>query len=169
MTWALAIIGIVAIQRLGELPFAEFNTRRLMARGAVEIGRAHYPIIVVLHAAWLVAIFLALPSPPVIHAVPLAIYIVLQVLRTWTLWSLGRYWTTRIITLPDVPLIKRGPYRFMRHPNYAIVEAEIILLPLVFGEWLVAAIFLVLNTLVLAFRIREEDRALEARRAIAAQ
>ena len=169
MNWALAIIGIVAIQRLGELPFAEFNTRRLMARGAVEIGRAHYPVIVVLHAAWLIAIFLALPSPPVIYAVPLAIYTVLQVLRTWTLWSLGRYWTTRIITVPDAPLVRRGPYRFMRHPNYAIVEAEMILLPLVFGEWLVGIVFLVLNTLVLGFRIREEDRALEARRTIGAQ
>ncbi|MGN6515279.1 MAG: isoprenylcysteine carboxyl methyltransferase family protein [Rhizomicrobium sp.] len=168
MIWAIAIIGLVALQRLAELPMAERNTRRLLAQGAVEIGRAHYPIIVVLHVAWLIAIFLALPAPPVIHAVPLAVYIALQGLRIWTLWSLGPYWTTRIITLPGAPLIKRGPYRFMRHPNYAIVEAEIAVLPLVFGEWMVAAIFLAANTIVLATRIREEDRALAARRAIAA-
>lgn len=169
MIWAVAIIGLVALQRLAELPLAERNTRRLIAQGAVEIGRRHYPIIVILHVAWLAAIFLALPAPPAIRAVPLAIYILLQGLRVWTLLSLGPYWTTRIITLPRAPLVKRGPYRFLRHPNYAIVEAEIVVLPLVFGEWQVAAIFLVLNTIVLALRIREEERALAPRRAFPAQ
>ncbi|HSM97140.1 MAG TPA: isoprenylcysteine carboxylmethyltransferase family protein [Rhizomicrobium sp.] len=166
MIWVWVIIGFVALQRLAELPHAERNTRALMARGAVEIGRAHYPYLVVLHVAWLITVFLALPSPPVIHALPLAAYIVLQVLRAWTLISLGPYWTTRIITLPGVPLVKRGPYRFMRHPNYAIVVAEIAVLPLVFGEWQVAVIFSILNAIVLFFRIREEERALDARRAL---
>ncbi|MBS0275306.1 MAG: hypothetical protein JSR55_13185 [Proteobacteria bacterium] len=166
MIWVWGIIGFVALQRLAELPHAERNTRALMARGAVEIGREHYPWLVALHAAWLIAIFLALPSPPIIHAIPLIVYIVLQVLRVWTLISLGPYWTTRIITLPDVPLVKRGPYRFMRHPNYAIVAGEIAALPLVFGEWHVALIFSVLNGIVLFFRIREEERALDPRRAL---
>jgi methyltransferase len=166
MIWVWVIIGFVALQRLAELPHAERNTRALMAKGAVEIGREHYPWLVLLHAAWLIVIFLALPSPPTIYAIPLALYIVLQVLRVWTLISLGSYWTTRIITLPGVPLVKRGPYRFLRHPNYAIVVGEIAVLPLVFGEWQVAVIFSVLNAVVLFFRIREEERALTARRAL---
>jgi methyltransferase len=166
MIWVWVIIGFVALQRLAELPHAERNTRALIAQGAVEIGREHYPWLVLLHAAWLITIFLDLPSPPAIYAIPLAIYIVLQVLRVWTLVSLGPYWTTRIITLPGAPLVKRGPYRFLRHPNYAIVAGEIAVLPLVFGEWQVAAIFSVLNAIILFFRIREEERALNPRRAL---
>lgn len=166
MIWVWVIIGFVALQRLAELPYAERNTRALVARGAVEIGREHYPYIVAVHVAWLIAIVLALPSPPVIYAIPLAFYVVLQVVRAWTLISLGPYWTTRIITLPGAPLVKRGPYRFARHPNYMIVVAEIAVLPLVFGEWQVAAIFSIINAIVLFFRVREEERALDSRRAL---
>lgn len=166
MIWAWVIIVFVALQRLAELPYAERNTRALVAQGAIEIGHAHYPYIVAVHVAWLIAIVLALPSPPVIHAIPLAVYVVLQVLRAWTLISLGPYWTTRIITLPGVPLVKRGPYRFTRHPNYMIVVAEIAVLPLVFGEWEVALIFSIINAVVLFFRIREEERALDPRRSL---
>jgi methyltransferase len=137
-----------------------------MARGAVEIGREHYPWLVILHTAWLIAIFLAIPSPPMIHTLPLALYIVLQLLRLWTLVSLGPYWTTRIITLPNAPLVKRGPYKFMRHPNYAIVVGEIAVLPLVFGEWIVAIVFSILNAIILFVRIREEERALDPRRTL---
>jgi methyltransferase len=166
MIWVWVIIGFVALQRLAELPHAERNTRALMARGAVEIGREHYPWLVILHTAWLIAIFLAIPSPPMIHTLPLALYIVLQLLRLWTLVSLGPYWTTRIITLPNAPLVKRGPYKFMRHPNYAIVVGEIAVLPLVFGEWIVAIVFSILNAIILFVRIREEERALDPRRTL---
>jgi len=166
MIWVWVIIGLVALQRLAELPYAERNTRALMARGAVEIGREHYPWLVILHTAWLIAIFLAVPSPPTIYAIPLALYIVLQVLRVWTLVSLGPYWTTRIITLPGVPLVKRGPYKFLRHPNYVIVIGEIAVLPLVFGEWMAAIVFSILNAIILFVRIREEERALDSRRAL---
>lgn len=166
MIWVWVIIGFVALQRLAELPYAERNTRALMARGAVEIGRAHYPWLVILHTAWLITIFLAISSPPQIYALPLALYIALQILRVWTLVSLGPYWTTRIITLPDAPLVKRGPYKFLRHPNYAIVVGEIAVLPLVFGEWMVAIVFSILNAIILFVRIREEERALDPRRAL---
>ena len=169
MTWALVIIALVALQRLAELPYAERNTRRLIAQGAVEVGREHYIYIVLVHMAWLVAILLALPSPPVIYAIPLVLYIVLQGLRLWTLTTLGPYWTTRIITLPNAPLVKRGPYKFINHPNYAVVAGEIAVLPLVFGEWKVALVFTILNGAILFFRIREEERALSARRAITVQ
>jgi methyltransferase len=166
MIWVWAIIGFVALQRLAELPYAERNTRALMARGAVEIGRAHYPWLVILHTAWLITIFLAISSPPQIYALPLALYIALQILRVWTLVSLGPYWTTRIITLPNAPLVKRGPYKFLRHPNYAIVVGEIAFLPLVFGEWTVTIMFSILNAIILFVRIREEERALDPRRAL---
>jgi len=125
MNWAYLIIGLVALQRLAEVAYAERNTRALLARGAVEIGRAHYPLIVALHAAWLIAILIFLPKPVVIHGIALVVFIVLQGLRLWVLATLGPYWTTRIITLKDAPLVRRGPYRFIRHPNYAVVVGEI--------------------------------------------
>jgi methyltransferase len=160
---AYAILALVVAQRLAELWYAQRNTQMLLAQGAVEIGRLHYPLFVVLHASWLLAIFLALPRPAEAHVVPLAAYLAFEGLRGWTMLSLGPYWTTRIITLPNAPLVRRGPYRFVRHPNYVIVTAEIALLPLVFGEFWVAIVFSLLNAALLCWRIREEESALAAR------
>ncbi|MGH6871113.1 MAG: isoprenylcysteine carboxyl methyltransferase family protein [Rhizomicrobium sp.] len=165
MNWAYVIVGLVAVQRLAEVVYAERNTRALQARGAVEAGRAHYPLIVVLHVAWLAAILLYLPQPATINLPLLALLVVLQALRVWVLATLGPYWTTRIITLPGAPLVRRGPYRLMRHPNYAVVVVEIAVLPLVFGETMVAIVFSLLNAIMLFWRIRQEDAALSARRA----
>ena len=123
---------------------------------------------VALHAAWLISVALALPKAPSIHWAALAGYVVLELLRAWTMWSLGPYWTTRIVTLPDAALVRRGPYRFLRHPNYVIVTGEIALLPLIFGELWVAAIFSLLNAMLLFWRIREEESALAPRRALGA-
>ncbi len=162
------ILALVVVQRLVEIIYAERNTRALLARGAVEVGRAHYPLIVLLHAAWLAAIVLLLPRDPTIHAIPLAVFLLLQLARVWVIATLGPYWTTRIITLPSAPLVRSGPYRFVRHPNYLIVAGEIAMLPLAFGEWAVALIFSVLNAAMLAWRIRQEDAALAVRRAQAA-
>jgi len=163
---AYAILAFVVTQRLAELAYAQHNTRALLSRGAVEIGRAHYPLLVVLHAAWLMSVTIALPKPLSIHWAPLAGYVVLELLRVWTMWSLGPYWTTRIITLPGTPLVRRGPYRFLRHPNYVVVSGEIALLPLIFGEVWIAAIFSLLNAALLFWRIREEKAALAPRRAL---
>lgn len=163
MLTAYIILALVAAQRLAELIHAQHNTRALLARGAVEVGRAHYPLFVVLHAGWLLAILLALPHPAPVYWLPLAGYIVLQGLRVWTVVSLGPYWTTRIITMAHAPLVRRGPYRFVRHPNYIIVTGEIALLPLVFGEVWVAVVFTILNAAVLFWRIREEENALAPR------
>jgi methyltransferase len=167
MNWAYLILALVAVQRLAEVAYAEKNTRALLVRGAVEVGRAHYPFIVLLHAAWLVAIFGFLPQPTPIHWIALAVFIVLQGLRVWVLATLGPYWTTRIITLPGAPLVKTGPFRLIRHPNYTVVVGEILMLPLVFGEITVAIVFSVLNAIILFWRIRQEDAALAARRATA--
>jgi len=158
------ILALVVVQRLVEIVYAERNTRALLARGAVEIGGAHYPLIVLLHAAWLGAIVMLLPLDAAIHWLPLIVFVVLQLARVWVLVTLGPYWTTRIITLEGAPLVRTGPYRFVRHPNYLVVAGEIAMLPLAFGEWTVALVFSVLNAAVLAWRIRQEDAALALRR-----
>jgi methyltransferase len=164
MIAALVIVGLVALQRLGELVYDRRNTRALLARGAIEVGRGHYPLFVLLHASWLVAIVALLPPSPSIHWPAVVVLVFLQALRLWVIATLGPYWTTRIITLPGAPLARDGPYRFMRHPNYAVVVGEIAVLPLVFGQVGVAIVYSVLNAALLWWRIRIEDQALRTRR-----
>jgi methyltransferase len=164
MTIAQLVLATVALQRLAELKYASRNTCRLVAQGGIEVGRAHYPLIVGLHAAWLLTTFFALPDHAQIHWLPFGVFLILQGLRLWVMATLGPYWTTRIITLDHAPLVRHGPYRFVRHPNYLIVIGEIAALPLAFGELVVAAIFSVLNIVLLWWRIRQEDQALERRR-----
>lgn len=160
----MLILALVIVQRLVELVYAERNTRALLKRGAIEVGRAHYSFIVALHALWLLAIVLMLPAQATIHWLALALFLVLQAGRVWVIATLGPYWTTRIITLDGAPLVRSGPYRFVRHPNYLIVAGEIALLPLVFGEVMVCLVFSVLNAALLFWRIRQEDAALSLRR-----
>lgn len=162
--FAYAILLLVAGQRLGELVIAKRNTAALLARGAIEIGAGHYPAIVALHAVWLIALAgWVIFTAPTVKLPLLAVFVCLQAARLWVLWSLGPFWTTRIITLPGAPLVRRGPYRFVRHPNYLVVILEIAVLPLVFGAWVLAVIFSVLNAGVLYVRIRAEEQALAAR------
>ena len=163
MIWALAIVGLVALQRLAEVPYAARNTKRLLASEAIEYGRNHYPLFIVLHASWLLAIVVFLPAHPPVYLVPLAAYVALEVLRVWVMLSLGPYWTTRVISLPKAPLVRKGPYRFLRHPNYWVVVGEIALLPLVFGEVIVCIVFSLLNGVLLFWRIRVENAALAGR------
>jgi methyltransferase len=157
------LLALVTLQRLGELVLADRNTRRLKARGAYEVAPGHYPLIVLLHAAWLAGLWLVwLAFAPPMNA-PLAIlFLGLEAVRVWVLTSLGDRWTTRIIILPGAPLVRRGPYRFIPHPNYAVVCAEIALLPLVFGLWAYTLVFTVLNAVVLFVRIRAENAALRS-------
>ena len=162
MTWpAYLVLAMVTLQRLGELLLAERNTRRLVGRGAYEVGRGHYPFIVAVHAGWLITLWLLGPGPP-IHLLPLALFVALQAARIWVIASLGDRWTTRIIVLPGAPLVRSGPYRWTDHPNYLIVMLEIAVLPLVFGLPEVALFFSLLNGIVLWVRIREENKALAA-------
>jgi methyltransferase len=165
MILSILILGLVTLQRLAELALAQRNTKRLMARGAVERGAEHYPIMVGLHAAWLAGLWWWGHDAPA-DLGWLAVYVVLQGLRIWTVASLGERWTTRIIVLPGAPLIRRGPYRFIPHPNYAIVAAEIAVLPLVFHLVAYAAVFSALNASILWLRIRTESRALAAAREV---
>ena len=162
MLLAGAILSLVTLQRLGELVLSRRNTGRLLAQGAREAARGHYPLIVVLHAAWLVGLwYLAVWRPGVgVDWAWLALFIVLQGLRVWVIATLGPRWTTRIIVLPGAPLVREGPYRFVSHPNYCIVAAEILVLPLVFGLVWYGIVFSLLNALVLWIRIRAEEAAL---------
>ena len=156
---AVAVLAFVTLQRLGELVLASRNTAWLKARGAVEHAPGHYPLIVAVHAAWLVGLWaLAVDNP--VHLGWLAVFLVLQTLRLWVLLSLGRRWTTRIIVLSGDPLVRRGPFRWLKHPNYAVVAGEIAVLPLAFDLPAFALIFSILNAAVLSVRIRAEDRAL---------
>lgn len=159
MTLAAVILALVTVQRLGELILSRYNTARLWARGAIEIAPGHYPLIIATHAAWLIALWVWGRDQDV-NFVALSVFILLQVFRFWVLATLGRRWTTRIVILPDAPMVTSGPYRYLSHPNYAIVVAEIAVLPLALHLYLLALVFTVLNALVLGIRIRAEARAL---------
>jgi methyltransferase len=159
MTLSIIILALVTLQRLSELVIAQRNTRGLLARGAIEVGAAHYPLIVLLHAAWLIGLWILARDRPV--NIPLIlVFGVLQALRVWVLATLGSRWTTRIIIVPGETLVARGPYRFIPHPNYAVVIAEIAVLPLAFGMVWYAVIFSILNAIVLTIRISAENKAL---------
>jgi methyltransferase len=135
------------------------NTARLLAHGAREHAPGHYPLIVAVHVLWLAALWWLAPG----HAIDgfwLGLFVLVEIARIWVLASLGARWTTRIIILPEAPLVRRGPYRFVNHPNYLVVIAEIAVLPLVFGLWQVALVFTALNAAVLFIRIHAENRAL---------
>lgn len=156
------ILAIVVAQRIAELIYAAKNTRRLLKTGGIEYGRKHYPLFILLHTAWLVTIALSISASSVTNYSLLCIFLLLQVMRLWILLSLGRYWTTRIIRVPDTPLVRRGPYRWLDHPNYLLVQIEIALLPLIFGQWSVALAFSIANAALLFWRIRIENLAIEA-------
>ena len=155
----IVILALVTLERLFELWLARRNTQRLLAQGAREHAPGHYPLIVALHVLWLAALWWLAPPRPV-DGFWLAIFVLLEVGRLWVLTTLGRRWTTSIIVLPGEPLVRRGPYRFVNHPNYCVVTGEIAVLPLVFGLWQVALVFTLLNAAALAIRIRQENRAL---------
>jgi methyltransferase len=159
MTLNIIVLAAVTLQRLSELWLSRRNTARLLEQGAREHASGHYPLIVAVHTLWLAALWWLAPDRP-IDGFWLALFLLLEIARIWVLVSLGRRWTTRIIVLPEAPLVRRGPYRFVNHPNYWVVIGEIAVLPLVFGLWPVALVFSFLNAAALVIRIRAENRAL---------
>lgn len=156
---AVSILTFVTAQRFAELAYSSFNEVRLKGAGGVERGRSHYPLIVAVHTTWLAGLWFAasFTRPGYVW---LAIFLLLQGIRGWVLLTLGSRWTTRLIVLPDKPLITNGPYRFFAHPNYAVVAAELFVLPMSFGLVVYALVFSILNFLVLAVRITLESAAL---------
>ena len=164
---AQAAALVVLAQRGLEEAYSQRNTRRLLAEGWRESGREYYPVVAVLHLSWLAAVFLLVPPGAGIVWPLLAAYLALQVIRYWIVASLGRYWTHRIVTLDTAPLVRTGPYRFARHPNYALVVLETLLLPSMFGAFALGLIMAAVNGAALYYKIVLEDAALASRRAAA--
>jgi methyltransferase len=153
------LLAYVTAQRLIELWWAKQNEARLLAAGGVEYGQSHLPLMQLLHTAWLLGMWV----PAYDHAVEpifLTLFILLQIGRFWVLATLGRRWTIRVIAVAGEKLVARGPYRFIRHPNYAIVIGEIAVVPLALGLPVYALAFSVLNAIVLWIRIPQENAAL---------
>jgi len=163
----LLVVGVmlVALQRLAELVYSRRNERRLRARGAIERGSGHYPVIVAIHTLWLLSTLveglLRGPEIPVWWPLPLAAFLLVQPLRYWAIYALGMNWNTRVLVLPGSKLVLSGPYRYFPHPNYVVVFVEILTFPLIFGDWITAVVFSLLNAALLYVRIKTEDRALK--------
>ncbi len=163
----LVVVGLTAVERLAELVVSTRNARWSFARGGVETGRGHFPPMVALHTVLLVACVVEVvvghrPFLPWLGWPALALVVASQALRWWCIATLGPRWNTRVIVVPGLPLVDRGPYRWFRHPNYVAVVVEGIALPLVHTAWVTALVFTALNAvLLLRFRIPAEERALE--------
>jgi methyltransferase len=160
--WGSALLAYLTVQRLIELWWAKQNEARLLAAGGIEHGRSHLWLMILVHAAWLAGLWLLAYDRPV-GPFFLGLFIVLQLARFWVLLTLGRRWTIRIVTMPGEHLVARGPYRLLRHPNYAVVVGEIAVVPLALGLPIYAVVFTILNLAVLAIRIPVENAALSAR------
>ena len=163
MPWLWIILGLVFAQRVVELVYAQRNTNRLLANGGVEYGAGHYPLIVLLHAAWLITMAVFIPPYTAPNWWFVGFYALLQPFRMWIIATLGPYWTTRVISVAGAPVVRGGPYRIFRHPNYAVVCLEIAILPLAFHSVEIAIVFSILNAALLSHRIRVEERALASR------
>lgn len=171
LTLFVLVVAATAVERLVELVVSARNARWSFARGGVESGRGHFPAMVALHTGLLVACVVEVvvedrPCVPVLGWTALTVVVASQALRWWCITTLGPRWNTRVIVVPGLPLVRRGPYRLLAHPNYVAVAAEGLALPLVHSAWVTAVAFTVLNAvLLLRFRIPAEERALEAARA----
>ena len=167
MGWFTALVAAVALERLAELVVARRNAGWAQARGAVETGAGHYPVMVVLHTGLLVGALLEVGLAgrafvPGLGWPMLALVIASQALRWWCITTLGPQWNTRILVVPGLPRVRRGPYRVLPHPNYVAVVVEGAALPLVHTAWLTALVFTVLNAALLRTRVRAENEALRA-------
>ena len=159
MSFAQAIIIFLVVQRLGELVLAGRNTKRLRGRGAIEVGAAHYPLMVAFHATWLAGIaWFGWNSA--VNPILFGIFVVLQALRIWVIGTLGSRWTTRVLILPGETLVSGGPFKYFRHPNYMVVIAEIFVIPAMLGLWVFAMVGGIINLLILWLRIGVEEPAL---------
>jgi methyltransferase len=157
---ALLILGQRGLEEL----YSQLNTRRLLRQGATEAGRDFYPVVAVTHLGWIAALALLVPPQAPAYVALVAAFLALQVARYWIIASLGRFWTHRILSLPGAPIVTRGPYRLLRHPNYAVTLAETLILPLAFGQVALGLILVVIWGAVLQYKIALEDQALAPRR-----
>ena len=155
---------MIVLQRIGELIIAKQNEKWMKEKGAQEFGQDHYPFMVLIHTMFFIVFFLEvmmghnklIPAWPIL----LSIFLITQCIRIWALTSLGRYWNTKIIVLPGAKKVNKGPYRFLKHPNYLVVTIEFIVIPLLFEAYFTALFFSLLNGMILRIRIAAEEKAL---------
>ena len=165
VTWYLLGLAALGVERLVELAISRRNAALALARGGIEVGRGHFRVMALVHAAFLAAcaaevIGLHRRVVPAL-AIPMVVVALLaQVLRYWAIATLGRRWNVRVIVEPGAPVVARGPYRWVRHPNYTAVVLEGITVPLAGGAWLTAIAFTLANAMLLTVRIACEERAL---------
>jgi methyltransferase len=163
--FSLVLIGLIIVQRLTELRLSKHHELHLRERGAVEVGREHYPWLVSMHVAFFVVlileVFLLRRQPAPWWWLPFTLLLLAQVVRAWSMTTLGEHWTTRLLIVPGEVPIQRGPYKFLRHPNYLVIIVELATIPLIFQAYLTAAIFSILNAIILAIRIPIEEEALK--------
>ncbi len=161
----LGLLAFIALERIFELALSRRNARRAFARGGIESGQRHYRVMTVLHTSFLLscaveAMLTDRAAPAWLSMSALTGALAAQALRYWAVSALGDRWNTRVIVLPGAAPVTRGPYRFMRHPNYLAVMLELASVPLIRGLWITAAVFSVANAILLAVRITVEERAL---------
>ncbi|MEE4166610.1 MAG: isoprenylcysteine carboxylmethyltransferase family protein [Desulfocapsaceae bacterium] len=170
MMIVIVISVVLIVQRFSELLLSRRNIGWAMAHGAREYGNDHYWLFIALHSMWIVAInvewYVLRPTIPSFWPIIAAILILAQLIRYWAIKTLGKRWNTRIVVMPDLPLVVAGPYRFFKHPNYLAVVLEIAAVPALVGCWYTAIVFSILNAVLLFFiRIPAEEKALRSRRA----
>ena len=158
------VVGFVIIQRIVELFVARSNELWIRSEGGYEVGAKHYPYMVAIHVGFFISLiveFLTFErSLPSYWMLLFVIFICLQLMRVWVISSLGRFWNTKILVLPGAHVVKKGPFHFIRHPNYVVVTLEIIVIPLMLGAYFTALVFTILNVLILRVRIPVEEAAL---------
>lgn len=163
--WMWVLIFFIIGQRLVELVIAKNNEKWMKARGGIEAGSEHYKWFVYLHILFFISIMLEIFSKPDhvtigFNYVYFTLFFAAQLTRIWCIYSLGRFWNTKIIILPRVALIKKGPYKYVKHPNYIIVAVELFIIPMLFGAYITAVVFPILHILLLRIRIPAEEKAL---------
>ncbi|MCG5105198.1 hypothetical protein L3V42_16840 [Oceanobacillus sp. APA_J-5(13-2)] len=158
------IFIFIALERIVELVIAKRNEKWMLERGGVEWGRGHYKWFIVVHLLFFISILLEVTvrdySNFVLNSYVFALFLLTQAARVWCIQSLGKFWNTKIIILPDCPLISRGPYKFVKHPNYIIVGVELFIIPIMFGAYFTAFLFPILHLTLMTVRIPMENRAL---------
>ena len=160
----ILFISFVILLRIGELVLSKSNEKWLLRNGAVEYGQKHYPFIVALHILFIISLIIEYKTKQTVSfsIFMLLFYFSLIAFKTWVILSLGKFWNTRIYHIPGIPLVKKGPYNYFKHPNYLIVVAEIVVIPLIFHLYFTAITFTLLNAILLFIRIKEENKAMLA-------
>ena len=164
MTLFICVVGFIIIQRIVELLVARNNEKWIKSKGGYEVGANHYPYMVAIHIGFFISLIIEFmvfaQTVSRFWVLLFALFISLQIMRAWVIASLGRFWNTKILVLPGAHVVKKGPFHFIRHPNYVVVTSEIIVIPLMFEAYFTAIVFTLLNLIILSVRIPKEEAAL---------